>query len=180
VGHLHTLLLDNHDSFTWNLEHLLAGLGARVEVRRYGAGALDDPRAWDLLVVSPGPGRPEDYPEYRGLDAWEGPILGICLGMQVLNALDGGSTARLPGCVHGKADRIALWGREWTVGRYHSLWCDRIAADWEVLGRNPGGVPMAIGHRHRPRLGFQFHPESFLTPHGGELARLALDRLLAD
>ncbi|MBM4371614.1 MAG: aminodeoxychorismate/anthranilate synthase component II, partial [Deltaproteobacteria bacterium] len=146
------LLVDNRDSFTWNLEHLLAGLGVDVEVRRYGPGALADPGAAELLVISPGPGRPEDYPEYRALEGWRGPVLGICLGMQVLSALDGGTTARLPGCVHGKADVVAdLWGRAWVVGRYHSLWCETLGEGWDVLGRNPAGVPMAIVHRGLPR-----------------------------
>ena len=174
---MNTLLIDNHDSFTWNLEHLLVGAGAAVEVMRYGPGAFETLAGRDLVVISPGPGRPAGYPAYRALEGWGGPVLGICLGMQILNELEGGATGRLAGCVHGKAEPTRLWGRDWTVGRYHSLWCVRVADGFDVVGRSDGGLPMALRHRDRPWLGLQFHPESFLSPHGGELARLALDDL---
>ncbi len=173
---MNTLLIDNNDSFTWNLEHLLVGVGASVEVMRYGPDAFDAVPGRDLVVVSPGPGRPEDYPGYEALMGWDGPVLGICLGMQILNGLEGGATGRLEGCVHGKADTTRLWGRDWTVGRYHSLWCTRVADAFEVIGQTRD-LPMAIQHLRRPWLGLQFHPESFLTRHGGALAQLALDAL---
>ena len=192
---MNILLLDNRDSFTWNLEHLLTAVaaprGGRVQVAPYDTEALARPgalRGRDLVVLSPGPGCPDDYPGYEALRAWDGPVLGVCLGMQILNALEGGTTAPLPGCVHGHADTAHVWGRHWTVARYHSLWCDHVAPAFEVVGtlgpRAPDvahgaapPVPMALRHRRRPWLGFQFHPESFLTPHGDELVRLALDDL---
>jgi anthranilate synthase/aminodeoxychorismate synthase-like glutamine amidotransferase len=173
---MNTLLIDNNDSFTWNLEHLLVGAGATVEVLRYGAAAFDALAGRDLVVVSPGPGQPADYPGYEALVGWGGPVLGVCLGMQILNALEGGATGRLEGCVHGKADTTRLWGRDWTVGRYHSLWCTTVSEAFEVVGWTRD-LPMAIRHRRRPWLGLQFHPESFLTRHGGALAQLALDDL---
>jgi len=177
LAKMNILLIDNADSFTWNLEHLLAGIGASVEVVRYGPAAFEALSGRDVVVVSPGPGWPADYPGYRDLVGWGGPVLGICLGMQVLNELEGGVTGRLPGCVHGRADTTRLWGREWTVGRYHSLWCTEVSDEFEIVGRSRDHLPTAIRHRGRPWMGFQFHPESFLTPDGGELARLALDEL---
>ncbi len=180
---MNILLIDNRDSFTWNLEHLLVAVtrarGGRVTVVPYARPDGWDLPQRDLVVLSPGPGAPSDYPRYAALRVWEGPVLGVCLGMQVLNALEGGTTAPLPGCVHGQADAAQVWGRTWTVARYHSLWCDRVAPAFEVVGtllESPldAPIPMALRHRHRPWLGLQFHPESFLTPQGGELARLAL------
>lgn len=174
---MNTLLIDNHDSFTWNLEHLLTSVGAAVEVVRYDFDAFQRLDGRDLVVVSPGPGRPSDYPGYRDLAGWWGPVLGVCLGMQILNELEGGATGRLPDCVHGKADTVRLWGRDWTVGRYHSLRCSAVADAFEVVGIQGDDIPMAIRHRRRPWLGLQFHPESFLTPDGDALARLAFKDL---
>ena len=173
------LIIDNNDSFTRNLEHLLAtATPAQVAVEPY-ARLADGSLALcaDLLVLSPGPGHPADYPAHaRALDSGL-PVLGICLGMQAMNEHFGGTTRRLPGCVHGKTEAIELGGRTLEVARYHSLFCASLGQDLDLLAVNRDRVPMALRHRTRPLLGFQFHPESFLTQEGGYLVAYALHAL---
>lgn len=169
------LLADNADSFTWNLEHLLAGFfRARVEVAPYPPERV---RNFDLLVISPGPGHPREYPAYAPLLDSGAPVLGICLGMQILNEHFGGTTERLPGCVHGRAEPVDLGGRSLRVARYHSLHAATLGRGLEVLAADAHGLVMALAHETRPLIGFQFHPESFLTEDGGHCLALAARRL---
>lgn len=176
------LIFDNNDSFTRNLEHLLASVAssATIAVVPYGqlaAFPIEGMRETDFAVISPGPGAPEDYPGYgRVLEAGI-PVLGVCLGMQIINAHFGGSIARLPGCVHGKTSRMQWRGVQWTVARYHSLWCADIAEKLTVEGALEDGTPMVVSHPKRPIMGLQFHPESFLTRNGKEILAHALDSL---
>ena len=94
--------------------------------------------------------------------------------MQILNELHGGQTGRANACVHGKTDSIEFDGRHFTVARYHSLYASRVADCFEVLASSADGIPMAIRHRSLPLIGYQFHPESFMTPEGGYFFRYAL------
>lgn len=172
------LLIDNRDSFTRNLEHLLAIAGdCAPEVVSYvpvsASGAAHDAfagamaAAWDLVVISPGPGAPEEYPGYGPLLQSGVPVLGICLGLQIINVHFGGVVARLPGCMHGKTDTILLHGvGEFIAARYHSLHLATLGAGLAPLARTPQGVVMAARHMVLPVMGYQFHPESFLTPDG--------------
>lgn len=175
------LLVDNEDSFTRILEHLLATVtGAAPKVLPYAAFTMRAARAADLVVVSPGPGHPADYPAYEPLvTATDGPpVLGVCLGMQIINHFLGGEVAPLPGCVHGRASEIAFAGRRLRVARYHSLHLSRLAQGLVVEAATDEGVIMAVRHETRPLLGYQFHPESFLTESPEIFIRHACARLL--
>ena len=176
---LRVLVIDNYDSFTYNLVQYLGELGAELEVVRNDAASVDDllQRSWHRVVVSPGPCTPTEagisvevmrrFPE-AGV-----PTLGVCLGHQSLAQAFGGKVVRhLP--VHGKTTEIEHDGSglfaglpsPLTVGRYHSLVVDPELPDGLEQTAWGGGVLMAMRHRELPALGVQFHPESVLTPQG--------------
>jgi anthranilate synthase/aminodeoxychorismate synthase-like glutamine amidotransferase len=183
------LLVDNYDSFTYNLAHLFGGLGAEVTVRRNDA--IDAERAERLgathLVISPGPGRPADAgatPEIIRRLAPTMPTLGVCLGHQAIIEAFGGEIGLARELVHGKACAVRHDGRglftglpdELEVGRYHSLAAETIPDVLEVSATAGDGEVMAVRHRELPIDGVQFHPESVLTPLGRDLARNFLAR----
>lgn len=176
------LIIDNNDSFTRNLEHLLVESIAGSTVRIEPYAQLDKmDLAWpDLVVISPGPGSPEDYPGYERVVEARKPVLGICLGMQILNGLRGGRTGRLEGCVHGKAEEVQWQGESRRVARYHSLHIIELGQHLDLLASNNAGVPMVIGDPTARLLGYQFHPESFLTTDGGRFVSDALAYLGLD
>lgn len=161
------VLTDNNDSFTHNLEHLIyTATAVSPCVVPYKELASVQPDAWDLLVISPGPGHPSEYPDYARLFSSEIPILGICMGMQIMNEYFGGTTSRSQECVHGKSEEIMMEGRVHVVARYHSLYVSNVGKGLLVTATNKDGVPMTIRHISRPLMGYQFHPESFLTQNG--------------
>jgi anthranilate synthase component 2 len=183
------LLVDNYDSFTYNLAHLLEELGGEVVVRRNdevdAAAAVEF--APTHLVVSPGPGRPEDSGAtldiVRSL-APTTPTLGVCLGHQAIVEAFGGEIAHAKRLLHGKASEIEHDGRGifsglpqgFSAGRYHSLAATRIPDELEVSARSDDGEVMAVRHRTLPVDGVQFHPESVLTlPLGRDLLRNFLE-----
>ncbi len=182
------LLLDNFDSFTWNVADGLAAAGAKVDVRRVDAIDLAgiEAAAPDLLVISPGPGRPEDaslsLSAVRGL-AGRIPILGICLGHQCIALAFGGTVTRSPAPVHGKTSAIRHDGRglftglpeKLVVGRYHSLVVMDVPDLLEATAWSDDGLVMALRHRSLAVAGLQFHPDSFLTPEGAAIFRNAID-----
>lgn len=173
------LLIDNYDSFTFNIYQQVAGLGHSVTVVRNDElppGRIAKLRP-DRIIISPGPGGPSESgispavirAFYRTV-----PILGICLGHQCLGAVFGSTVVRLPKPWHGKVSKIRHSGRgifqgvanPFVVARYHSLVLDRAPREFELSARTPDGAVMGIQHRERPVYGIQFHPESFLTPSG--------------
>ena len=177
--HVRVLVIDNYDSFTYNLVQYLGELGAALEVVRNDQASVDEllRSAPDRVVVSPGPCTPEQagitlevvraFPE-RGI-----PTLGVCLGHQALAQAFGGEVVRhVP--VHGKTGVIEHDGRTvyrglpspLTVGRYHSLIVSEEVPDCLEISARGDGVVMGIRHRELPAEGVQFHPESVLTEHG--------------
>jgi anthranilate synthase/aminodeoxychorismate synthase-like glutamine amidotransferase len=178
------LLLDNYDSFTWNLAQYLAELGAELEVK------LNDrvevswcvEQAFDAVLISPGPGRPERAGitlELIRAIAGELPLLGVCLGHQAIAQVYGARIVHAPTLMHGKTSSIVHDGKGIFAGlpqsfeatRYHSLVVDEstLNGDFEITARTPEGVIMGIEHRRLPLFGVQFHPESVLTHEGKHL-----------
>ena len=177
------LLVDNYDSFTYNLAHLFGELGADVVVRRNDT--VDADLAERLrpshLVVSPGPGRPAAAGatvEILRRLAPRIPTLGVCLGHQALAEAFGGEVGPARELVHGKSATVEHDGRglftglshTLTAGRYHSLAVTRVPDDFEVSATAADGEVMAMRHRGLRIDGIQFHPESVLTPHGSAIA----------
>lgn len=177
-------LLDNYDSFTWNLAQYLEELGARVDVvlndRAEATGVLE--QGYDAWVISPGPGRPEDAGISLDLvhkAPADLPLLGVCLGHQALAQAFGGRIVRAPTLMHGKTSEIVHDGtgvlrelpQRFEATRYHSLVVDPLSVPGEfaVNARTAEGVVMGMRHRTRPHHGVQFHPESILTVQGKRL-----------
>jgi anthranilate synthase/aminodeoxychorismate synthase-like glutamine amidotransferase len=184
------LLLDNYDSFTYNLAHLLEELGAEVVVHRNDAITADEVEQLQPthLVVSPGPGRPEDSGATVDVIARLAPTtptLGVCLGHQAIVAAFGGEIGQAKRLLHGKASKIHHDGRgifaglpqDFSAGRYHSLAAERVPDELEVSATSEDGEVMAVRHRTLAVDGVQFHPESVLTlPLGRDLLRNFLER----
>ena len=182
------LLVDNYDSFTYNLAHLFGELGAEVDVRRNDAIDADEAERLEPshLVISPGPGRPADAgatPEIIRRLAPTVPTLGVCLGHQAIVEVFGGEVGRAKSIVHGKASVISHDGLglfrglpdDFIAGRYHSLAAISIPEDLDVSATCADGEVMAVRHCELRVDGVQFHPESVLTPIGPDLARNFLE-----
>jgi para-aminobenzoate synthetase component II len=182
------LLIDNYDSFTYNLAHLFGELGAEVEVRRNDVIDADEAEKLDPshLVISPGPGRPEDAGASKEIIerlASRVPTLGVCLGHQAIVEVFGGEVGRAKTLVHGKASVISHDGLglflglpdDFIAGRYHSLAATSIPDELDVSARCAEGEVMAVRHRELRVDGVQFHPESVLTPVGPDLAKNFLE-----
>ncbi len=178
------LLIDNYDSFTYNLKQYLEELGAEVTVRRNDRVTVEEARALDpeRIVISPGPGRPEEAGvslELIKRFAGKVPILGVCLGHQAIAAAFGGKIVRAKKLLHGKTSPIRHDGKTIFSGldnpfeatRYHSLVVEEesLPAELEVTARGPDGEIMALRHQKLPLEGVQFHPESILTRSGKRL-----------
>ncbi len=183
-------LIDNYDSFTFNLVHYLGELGAEVSVWRNDAISVDDALAArpDAIVLSPGPCTPNEAGICLDLiRAASGttPILGVCLGHQAIGQAFGGTVKRAPAPMHGKVSRISHNARGLFRGlngpfkatRYHSLIIERQGApeSLEVSAESDDGLIMAVAHRSLPIYGVQFHPESIESEHGHAVLRNFLD-----
>jgi anthranilate synthase/aminodeoxychorismate synthase-like glutamine amidotransferase len=182
------LLIDNYDSFTYNLADLFGQLGEEVHVVRNDAITPEEAEALapTHLVVSPGPGRPADAGATIAIVerlAGKVPMLGVCLGHQAIVEAFGGEVDFSKELVHGKATLVAHDGTglftgidgEFLAGRYHSLAATRVPDEFEVTATAADGEVMAIRHRELPVDGVQFHPESVLTPDGKTIAKNFLE-----
>jgi anthranilate synthase/aminodeoxychorismate synthase-like glutamine amidotransferase len=189
------LLIDNYDSFTYNLYQYLCELGAEVTVVRNDAITVEDAKQLrpDFVVISPGPGVPRDAGISIDLIRALGPttpVLGVCLGHQAITEAFGGVVTRAPELRHGKASPIEHDGTGVFVGlpspfsaiRYHSLCAapEAVPPSLEVVARSDSGVIMGVRHREYPVHGVQFHPESILTEHGKDLLRNFLNSVVGN
>ena len=180
------LLIDNYDSFTYNLYQYLCELGAEVEVHRNDKITIEDidQMAPEKIVISPGPCTPNEAGiSLAAIRAFAGriPILGVCLGHQAIGQAFGGRVVRAQRVMHGKNSRIRHDGQgvfaglppEFEATRYHSLVVERasLPACLEVTAESEDGEIMGLRHRERPVEGVQFHPEALLTEHGHALLR---------
>ncbi len=190
------VVVDHHDSYTWNLVHLVAAAtGALPTVVQHDRTSLEEVLAHDLVVLSPGPGRPDDPADFAiggaVLRAAEVPVLGVCLGMQGMVTTYGGRVERIAPA-HGEVARVRHDGRGLFAGlptpydavRYHSLAATRVPDDLVVTacctGADGTEVVMGVQHRELPQWGVQFHPESVLSEHGLRLVRNFVRLALGD
>jgi anthranilate synthase/aminodeoxychorismate synthase-like glutamine amidotransferase len=193
------LVIDNYDSFVYNLVQYLGELGAEPVVYRHDALPVDELVALEphAVLVSPGPGDPGTHPEDAGVSneairvfgSAGVPVLGVCLGHQCIGKIFGGEVVRAPRVMHGKTSQIAHDGKgvfrdvpsPFTATRYHSLIVERDSVPdcLEVSAESEDGLVMGLRHRELPIEGVQFHPESILTEHGHQLLAnfLALTRV---
>jgi anthranilate synthase/aminodeoxychorismate synthase-like glutamine amidotransferase len=182
---IRVLLVDNYDSFTYNVADVLARLGAEVEVVRNDAESVEQllTRGCDAIVLSPGPGGPDSGGVSQDLVhaaiEHDVPLLGICLGMQCIGVALGARVVRLDRVVHGSATALVHDGagifstapQLMDAGRYHSLVVDERSLPPELVAtaHTDDGLLMAVRHTQARVCGMQFHPESILTPHGPDL-----------
>ena len=185
------LVIDNYDSFTYNLVQYLGELGAEIRVRRNDEVTLDEVAAMQpsQILISPGPGRPEEAGVTMDVIRRFGattPLLGVCLGHQAIGMVYGGVVCRATAPMHGKTSTVEHDGKgvfsgiasPIQAGRYHSLIIasDSVPADLEVSARTTeDGTIMGVRHRKFPVHGVQFHPESVLTEAGMHMLRNFLD-----
>ena len=184
------LLIDNYDSFTYNLYHYLGELGTTVEVLRNNRVSLDDIEGMrpEKIVISPGPCTPKEAGiscDLISRFAERIPILGVCLGHQCIGSAFGGEIVRAPSIMHGKLSEVSHDSQTifrsiknpFPAMRYHSLVIDpnRLPAELSVSARTADNVIMGVRHKRFPVEGVQFHPESILTDEGKKLLKNFLD-----
>jgi len=179
---MNVIVIDNYDSFTYNLVHYLEDLGCTVSVKRNDQLQLEDIEPFDKIVLSPGPGIPDEAGLLKPIIeayAKTKPILGVCLGHQAIGEVFGGTLANLDKVYHGVATPVEVvqedplfegLGKSFEVGRYHS-WVVQtpLPEDLVLLAQESNGQVMAMRHKTYDLYGVQFHPESILSPNGKQL-----------
>ncbi len=180
------LVIDNYDSFVYNLVHYLEELEVEVVVKRNNQFRIEDPGAFDRILLSPGPGIPDEagfLKKVIEIYAGKKPILGVCLGQQAVAEVFGGRILNLDTVIHGKATKATILvddetlfdglPKEIEVGRYHSWVVDveSLPSQLEITSVDEAGHIMSLRHREYDIRTVQFHPESVLTPHGKQIIR---------
>jgi para-aminobenzoate synthetase component 2 len=177
------LVVDNYDSFVFNLVQYLAQLGAECTVVRNDAVVAEDAANYDGVLISPGPGTPEragvSIAMIKFCAEKKIPLFGVCLGHQAIGVAFGATVSRAPELLHGKTSLVHHQGQgvfvdlpsPFTATRYHSLCVERdtVGSDLEITGATESGIVMSMRHRTLPIEGVQFHPESVLTEHGHQM-----------
>ena len=177
------LVVDNYDSFVFNLVQYLGQLGADCTVKRNDEVKASEASDYDGVLISPGPGTPEDagvsIEMIKFCAEKKIPLFGVCLGHQAISVAFGATVSRAPELLHGKTSKIIHQGKgilsnlpsPFTATRYHSLAvvCETISEEIEITGETEYGVVMSLRHKTLPIEGVQFHPESVLTEHGHEM-----------
>jgi para-aminobenzoate synthetase component 2 len=177
------LVVDNYDSFVFNLVQYLGQLGADCTVKRNDEVKASDAQGYDGVLISPGPGTPEeagvsiamiDYCAKNSI-----PLFGVCLGLQAIGVAFGATVSRAPELLHGKTSQVVHEGKgvfkdlpsPFTATRYHSLAVEKntVPEELEITGSTDSGIVMSLRHKLLPIEGVQFHPESVLTEHGHQL-----------
>ncbi len=188
---MNALLIDNYDSFTFNLYHLIVGFFKEVSVKRNDEIDIDEIEKYDIIFISPGPGRPgvkkdvgvseevvRKYPHK--------PIFGVCLGHQIIGYVYGASIKQASRIMHGKTSTILHNGESlfknlenFKGGRYHSLVISKenLPKSLEILAYSDDGEIMSVRHVNNPHFGVQFHPESILTEYGKEIVENFLEEV---
>lgn len=180
------VVIDNYDSFTYNLVHYLEDLDCEVTVLRNDEFEIDDIAAFDKILLSPGPGIPDEAGLLKEVIQKYAPtksIFGVCLGQQAIGEVFGGQLTNLDKVYHGVATEVTLTQpdevlfrdlpEKFQVGRYHS-WVvaqDNFPADLEITSIDENGQIMSLKHKHYDVRGVQYHPESVLTPHGKQILK---------
>jgi para-aminobenzoate synthetase component 2 len=182
-GRSRVLVVDNYDSFVWTIVGYLAQLGAECEVRRNDEVTVEEAAGFDGILLSPGPGTPEEAGVCPAMVRWCAdhvvPMLGVCLGHQALGLVFGATVTNADELMHGKTSQVLHDGSgvlaglpsPFTATRYHSLAvvADTVPDELAITGRTASGIVMALQHRDLPLYGVQFHPESVLTEGGHRL-----------
>ncbi|MFM1786727.1 MAG: hypothetical protein RL228_677 [Actinomycetota bacterium] len=176
------LVIDNYDSFVYNIVQYLSQLGAKVDVKRNDEVTIDEARSYDGILLSPGPGTPAEAGVCIDIVKELGgqvPIFGVCLGHQAIAEAFGATVSRAPELLHGKTSEVfhdglgvlAAVKSPFTATRYHSLAVERdtVPGELEVTGETETGVVMGLKHREKDIEGVQFHPESVLTEGGHQM-----------
>ena len=182
---MHIVIIDNYDSFTYNLAHLVKSLGVEVTVLRNDRFELEELETFDKIILSPGPGIPSEaglLPEVIRTYAGRKPMLGVCLGHQAVGEVFGARLENLSDVYHGVATEGTQFGKDYifnglperlVMGRYHSWVVSREGFPdcLEITAESDDGRIMALRHREYDIHGIQFHPESVLTPDGASILR---------